>query len=122
MNKTHGRGRDDQGVVALEFVLVGVPVLLIMLISILTVGGYIIRRVEAAGAARDFARAYATLQTPPAAPAHVTISRSGANPCPALDSSSYGTGTVTVTATGSFDIYGLGTKTITEKVTMRCGG
>ncbi len=116
------RSRDDRGVVAIEFVLVGAPILLVLLFAIATVGGYIVKKTQAVGAARDGARAAALLQPAPAPPAGVFVTITGA--CPPRTNPAFNTQNVVATATSSFNIMlpGMGVQNITEKVTMRCGG
>jgi hypothetical protein len=117
------RPRDERGIVAIEFVLVGAPILLVLLFAITTVGGYIVKKTQATGAARDGARAAALSQPFPAPPAGVTVVRTSAA-CPPRTDPAFNTQNVVVRATSSFNIMlpGMGVKSITETVTMRCGG
>ena len=120
--KRTSQGRDDRGVVAIEFVLVGAPILLVLLFAIATVGGYIVKKTAAVGAARDGARAAALGRPFPAPPAGVTVVRTSAA-CPPRTDPAFNTQNVVVQATSSFNIMlpGMGEQPITETVTMRCG-
>jgi hypothetical protein len=122
MKRTH-RPRDERGIVAIEFVLVGAPILLVLLMAIASVGGYIVKKTQATGAARDGARAAALTQPFPAPPAGVTVTLVS-SACPPRSDPTFNTKNVVVTATSSFEIMlpGMGVQNITETVTMRCGG
>lgn len=111
-------GRDDRGVVALEFVL-AVPFLLMLIIGSVVLGSFLSVKTQTVGLARDGARAAALRQAMPADTAIV-----GA-PCPdPTDATLF----VTVQATKPVSLQTIPflpillPDTITETVTMRCGG
>jgi Flp pilus assembly protein TadG len=112
--RTHRR-RDD-GVVALEFVLL-VPALLIVLFGIITIAGLYSAVVQTTGLARDGARSASLRLSLPAKTAVVGAS------CPTIPDP---TKNVTVRATDTYVVQipfsPSFTKTITRDVTMRCGG
>jgi Flp pilus assembly protein TadG len=110
--------RDDQGVVAIEFVLI-FPFLIALIFAIAQFGLYFSKNVDVASAARDAARTLA-LRGTPTYPAGFTPSNVAT--CAAGDT----LGNASVTLTSSYDfsipLIPLGTKTITAVGTMRCGG
>jgi len=109
---------DDEGVVALEFVLVA-PFLIALLFAIASFGMFFSAKVDVTSAARDAARTLALGGTP-TYPAGVTAS--GVVTCPPGNTTS--NASVTLSSNYTFDIplIPLGTKTITATGTMRCGG
>jgi Flp pilus assembly protein TadG len=110
--------RDDHGVVALEFVLVA-PFLIALIFAIASFGIFFSNQVDVTGAARDAARTLA-LRGTPTYPAGMTPS--GVVTCAAGDTTSNASVTLTSSYTFSIPFIPLGTKTITAKGTMRCGG
>ena len=114
--------RDDQGVVALEFVLVA-PILFALIFTIAQFGIFFSRQVETESTARDAARTLA-IGGPTAvvtAPAGWTVT--GVVKCATGDTSSNATVTFSRTYTFSISPFlPLGTKTITATGKMRCGG
>jgi Flp pilus assembly protein TadG len=118
------RSRDQRGVVAIEFVIV-FPFLLLILFALVVMGGYFSLKTRTVGAARDGARYYALLQTGTfTPPAGITVTRTSAA-CPPRTDPNFNTVNVTVRAQSTFtqtSIIGMGTQTITETATMRCGG
>jgi hypothetical protein len=115
MKRIARRDRDD-GVVAIEFVLL-VPAMLIILFGIITIAGLYGAVVQTTGLARDGARS-ASLRL--SLPAKTAIVGGG---CPATPDP---TKNVTVRATDTYVVSipfsPSFTKTITRDVTMRCGG
>ncbi|HZX56982.1 MAG TPA: TadE/TadG family type IV pilus assembly protein [Ilumatobacteraceae bacterium] len=109
---------DDQGVVALEFVLVA-PFLIALIFAIASFGLFFSNKVDVTSTARDAARTLALRQTP-TYPTGMTAS--GVVTCPAGNSTSNASVTVTSSYTFSIPFIPLGTKTITATGTMRCGG
>ena len=119
--------RDDQGVVALEFLIV-LPVLLMLIIGTVVLGNFFSLKNQAIGFAREGARE-AALRQP--LPAGVTIiddpgvpNDGGACPNPTDP-----TRAVTVQVTRDVNLRSFPLmpvdilpETITETVTMRCGG
>ena len=114
----HRRTSDDEGVVAIEFVLVA-PFLIALLMAIASFGAFFSKQVEVTGAARDAARTLALRGTPVYPPG---MTASAVVTCAPGDTTS--NASVTLTATYTFSIPGvpLGTKTITATARMRCGG
>ena len=110
--------RTDDGVVALEFVLV-VPFLIALIMAIAQFGLFFSKTVDVTSAARDAARTLA-LRGTPTYPAGVTAS--GVTVCPAGNTTSNASVTLTSTYTFSIPFIPLGTKSITATGTMRCGG
>ena len=113
--------RDDRGVVALEFVLV-VPCFLILIIGIVVMGNFLRVKTQTTGLARDGARAAALRQPLPTGT--VVVGTACPNP---TDTTKF----VTVEADTDLtlrDIPFIPTAlfllpaTVTEQVTMRCGG
>jgi Flp pilus assembly protein TadG len=116
---------DDRGVAAIEFVIV-FPFLLLILFSIVVMGGYMSAKIRLTGAVRDAARAGALSYsyTPPSG---ITITQTGT--CPPPSAPNYNTATIQVSGQTTFSetsIIGMGTQTIKEptsgSVTVRCGG
>ena len=109
---------DDRGVVTLELVL-AVPVLLMLIIGTVVMGNFLSVKTQTVGLARDGAREAALSKPLPDDTAIV-----GA-PCP---SPSDPTEFVTVQATKTVELRGIPflptfiPDTISETVTMRCGG
>jgi Flp pilus assembly protein TadG len=113
--------RNDDGVVAIEFVLV-VPFLLALIMTIAQFGIFFSNKVETESAARDAARTLA-LGGPAAVvatPAGWTAS--GITKCATGDTTHDATVTFTRNYTFSIPFIPLGTKTITATGRMRCGG
>jgi Flp pilus assembly protein TadG len=112
---------DDRGVVALEFVLVA-PFLFALIMTIAQFGIFFSQKVETESVARDAARTLAL--GGPSAPLTVPSgwSSSGVVRCPAGNTTS--NATVTLSRSYTFSIPGipLGTRTITATGKMRCGG
>ena len=110
--------RDDEGVVALELVL-ALPILLMLIIGTVVLGNFLNVKTQTSGLARDGARAAALSRSLPADTAVI-----GA-PC---SSPSDSTKFVTVQATKPVSLRSIPflpdllPDTITETVTMRCGG
>lgn len=113
-----GNRRDDQGVVALEMVLVA-PFLIALIFTIASFGAFFSRKVEVTSAARDAARTLA-LRGTPTYPSSMTPS--GVVTCAAGDNTNNASVTLTANYTFSIPFIPLGTKTITATGTMRCGG
>ena len=109
---------DDRGVVTLELVL-AVPVLLMLIIGTVVMGNFLSVKTQTVGLARDGAREAALSKSLPTDTVIV-----GA-PCP---SPSDPTKFVTVQATKTVELRGIPflptfiPDTISETVTMRCGG
>ena len=110
---------DDRGVVALELVL-ALPVLLMLIIGSVVLGNYLSIKTQTVGLARDGARAAALSQTLPAQT--VIVGVACANP---TDPTKF----VTVQALKAVSLRSIPfipitllPGTITETVTMRCGG
>jgi biotin transporter BioY len=112
--------REDRGVVALEVVLV-VPILLMLIIGTVVLGNFLNLKTQTSGLARDGARDAALRETPRAGAVIVAGGcTAGSDPL---------TDTVTVSATKTVSLRSipflpidLVPATITETVTMRCGG
>jgi Flp pilus assembly protein TadG len=110
--------RDDRGAVALEVVLV-VPILLMLIIGTIVLGSFLNLKTQTSGLARDGARSAALSRSLPADTVVI-----GA-PCP---TPSDPTKFVTVQATKPVTVRNIPflptllPDTITETVTMRCGG
>jgi Flp pilus assembly protein TadG len=118
MDRAQQSHRDDQGVVALELVL-ALPFLLMLIIGAVVLGNFLSVKTQTVGLARDGARAAALRQPLPA-----DTSVDGAA-CPnPTDSTKF----VTVQATKTVSLRSIPflptllPATITETVTMRCGG
>jgi Flp pilus assembly protein TadG len=115
------RKRTDHGVVALELLLV-LPVMLMLIFGTVALGGYLSVKTRTVGLARDGARAAALAQSLPSGTALVGAA------CPARSDPTFNTTNVTVQATGTYNLQipflpgASGSKTLTETVTMRCGG
>jgi hypothetical protein len=119
MNRSLRSQRDDRGVVALEVVLV-MPILLMLIIGTVVLGNFLNLKTQTSGLARDGARDAALRQAPRAGTVVV------AGGCDALSDPL--TDTVTVQATKTVTLRSIPLlpallpDTITETVTMRCGG
>lgn len=111
---------DDQGVVAIEFVLV-LPFLIALLFAIASFGNFFSTKVEVTSAARDAARTLALGGTP-TYPSNMTAS--AITTCPVGNTTS--DAKITLTLTGGFDfaipLIPLGNRPITAIGVMRCGG
>jgi Flp pilus assembly protein TadG len=110
--------RDDRGVVALELVL-AMPVLLMLIIGAVVLGNFLSVRTQTVGLARDGARAAALRQSLPEGTSIVGAA------CPnPTDPTKF----VTVQAVKTVNLRSIPftpsllPETITETVTMRCGG
>ena len=118
MNRSLRSQRDDRGVVALEVVLV-MPILLMLIIGTVVLGNFLNLKTQTSGLARDGARSAALSRSLPADTVII-----GA-PCP---TPSDPTEFVTVQATKTVSLRSIPLlpallpDTITETVTMRCGG
>jgi Flp pilus assembly protein TadG len=118
MNRSSRSQRDDRGVVALEFVL-AVPFLLMLIIGAVVLGSYLSTKSQTVGLARDGARS-ASLRL--ALPAGTSVVGAA---CP---NPSDPTKFVTVQAIKNVSLRTIPfmptvlPATITETVTMRCGG
>jgi Flp pilus assembly protein TadG len=113
--------RSDRGVAAIEFVIV-FPFLLLILFAIVVMGGYMSAKTRLTGAVRDAARAGA-LSLPYTAPAGVIMTQTGT--CPPRSDPTFNTTNITVHGQTTFtetSIIDMGDQTITEDVTVRCGG
>ena len=115
----HRDRRDDRGVVAIELVLV-LPIFLMLIVGTVVLGSFLSQKTQTVGLARDGARA-AALRVP--LPADTSI-QGAACPDPADPTKS-----VVVEATKSVSLTSIPfmpsgwiPATITETVTMRCGG
>jgi hypothetical protein len=121
--RTAPHTRNDRGVVALELVLV-LPVILMLIFGTVALGGYLSVKTRTVGLARDGARAAALSQPLPTGTALVFPP----GPCPPRTDPTFNTRDVTVRATGTYNLKipflpsSSGPKTLTETVTMRCGG
>lgn len=109
---------DDQGVVALEFVLV-VPFLVALIFAIASFGLYFSQVVNVTSTARDAARTLALRGTPTYPPG---MTASAVTTCAAGDTTSNASVTLTSSYTFSIPFIPLGTKSITATGAMRCGG
>ena len=110
--------RDDRGVVAIEMVF-ALPILLMLIIGVVVLGNGLSTKTQTIGLARDGARAAALRQPLPAGTAIV------GSACPSpTDPTKF----VTVQATKTVSVRSIPflpamlPETITETVTMRCGG
>ena len=118
MNRSLRSRYDDRGVVALEVVLV-MPILLMLIIGTVVLGNFLNLKTQTSGLARDGARAASISRPLPADT--VVVGSSCANP-------SDPTKFVTVQATRTVSLRSIPLlppivpATITETVTMRCGG
>lgn len=118
MNRSLRSQRDDRGVVALELVL-AVPFLLMLIIGAVVLGSFLSVKTQTVGLARDGARAASLRLTLPAGTS--VVGASCPNPTDATKS-------VTVQATTNVSLRDIPftpivlPATITETVTMRCGG
>jgi hypothetical protein len=110
--------RNDRGVVALEFVLVA-PFLFALLFAIASFGAFFNKKIEVTSAAHDAVRTLA-LRGSPVYPAGMTPS--AVVTCAPGDVRSNASVTLTANYTFSIPFVPLGTRTVTAKGTMRCGG
>jgi Flp pilus assembly protein TadG len=118
MNRSRQSRRDDQGVVALELVL-ALPFLLMLIVGAVVLGNFLSVKTQTVGLARDGARAASLRQPLPAGTSIVGAA------CPnPTDSTKF----VTVQAIKTVNLRSIPftpsllPETITETVTMRCGG
>jgi hypothetical protein len=111
--------RDDRGVVAIEFVLI-LPFLLMIIVGILAVGNVVSLKAQANELARDGARKAALGLT---LPAGSSVFSGECNP-PVLPDDKVTVQAIKSVSLRSVPIIGVDflPATITEKVTMRCGG
>jgi Flp pilus assembly protein TadG len=118
MNRSLRSRQNDEGVVALELVLT-LPILLMLIIGTIVLGNFLNMKTQTSGLARDGARAAALSRSLPADTA--IVGAPCANP---TDPTKF----VTVQATTSVALRSIPflpdllPDTITETVTMRCGG
>lgn len=118
LRRSHRTEHDDRGAVALEVVLI-LPVLLTLIIGTVVLGNFLSVKTQTVGLARDGARAAALSKTLPADTAVV------GSPCASPSDPNQ---IVTVEATRTVSLRGIPflptilPDTITETVTMRCGG
>lgn len=108
----------DEGVVAIEFVLV-LPFLIALLLAIASFGAYFNKKIDVTDAARDAARTLA-LRGTPTYPTGMTPS--SIVTCTAGDTTNNASVTLSTDFTFSIPFIPLGTKTISATGTMRCGG
>ena len=108
---------DDHGVVALEFVFV-FPFLIALVFAIAQFGLYFSKNVDVTSAARDAARTLALRGTPD----YAGFTPSLVVTCPPGNTTSNASVTLTTSYDFSIPLIPLGTKSITAKGTMRCGG
>lgn len=116
-HRNHSK-RDDQGVVAIEFVLVA-PFLIALIFSIASFGIFFSKKVDVTSAARDAARTLALRGTPTYPPG---MTASAITTCAPGDTTNNASVTLTATYTFSIPFIPLGTRTMTATGTMRCGG
>lgn len=122
MRRTHTPRRDDDGVVALELVLI-LPFLLMLLIGSLVLGNYLSVKGQASNLARDGARQAALFPGAPLGDDRLTIVGSACPTSPRDPSR-----TVTVRATLPVALRSIPLvpsvlpSTLPQEVTMRCGG
>jgi hypothetical protein len=117
MKRSLDTRKDDHGVVAIELVIV-LPILLMLIIGTVVLGSFLSVKTQTSGLARDGARAAALRQPLPADT--VVLGAPCANPA---DPTAF----VTVQATKAVPLRNIPLlpilpATITETVTMRCGG
>jgi Flp pilus assembly protein TadG len=117
--RTHRHDRDDRGVVALELVL-AMPFILMLIIGSVVMGNFLRVKTQTSGLARDGARAASLRLALPAG----TVVVGTACPTPTDNTKS-----VTVQATAALSLRSIPPllpnvlpATVTETVTMRCGG
>jgi Flp pilus assembly protein TadG len=115
---------DDQGVVALELVLIA-PFLIALIFTIASFGAFFSKKVEVTSAARDAARQVALKLTPVdqftgGSDDHIDISVTKS--CETSPTDAVVTATLHGGYTFSIPFIPLGTKPITATGTMRCGG
>ena len=117
--KSDRHDRDDRGVVALELVL-AIPFILMLIVGAVVLGNFLRVKTQTSGLARDGARAAALRQTLPTGTAIVGAA------CPnPVDTTKF----VTVQATTALSLRSIPPllpnvlpATVSETVTMRCGG
>ena len=131
MSRSLRHHRDDQGVVALEFV-VALPILVALIASIITLAGLFQTKSRVVGAARDGARALAikpgaTPNPDTNATDGITVVLDGAA-CPPLTDPAYQTSTpprVTAMASRVYTVtvpfVGSWTRDVVERASMPCG-
>lgn len=128
MRKYHATKRNDEGVVAIEFVLV-MPLLIALLVTIITMAGLFQTKSRVVGAARDGARSLALgLSSDPNETDGISVILVG-SPCPPLTDPAYQSSTpprVTARASTFYDVtvpfVGEWTDIdVSENVTMPCG-
>jgi Flp pilus assembly protein TadG len=123
MNRFLRSHRDDRGVVALEFVLI-LPCFLMLIFGIVVMGNLLRQKTQTSGFARDAARNAALRIALPANTSDTTYAVVG-TACP---NPSDTTKFVTVQVTQNVTLRSIPflpdflPATITESVTMRCGG
>jgi len=125
MRRHHTPHRDDRGVVAIELVFI-LPFLLMIIMSILVLGNYLGVKGQASNLARDGARRAAIFPGTPLGDARLSIVGGSAAACPVSprDPSK----SVTVRATLPVALKSIPLiptvlpSTLTQEVTMRCGG
>jgi Flp pilus assembly protein TadG len=114
--------RDDRGVVAIELVLI-LPFLLMLIMGFLVLGNYLAVKGQASNLARDGARQAALFPGTPLGDARLSLD---SEPCPTSPRDP--AKSVTVKATLDVDLNSIPLipavlpSTLTQKVTMRCGG
>jgi hypothetical protein len=126
MRRSSHMNRDDQGAVAIEFVLVA-PFLIALIFTIAHFGIFFAQKVEVESAARDAARTLALNpgMSPGAVslPAGVTLDSTGTNVgCVTGNTTSDARINLRSDYTFSIPFIALGTRTIQVEGKMRCGG
>ena len=111
---------DDRGVVALELVL-ALPVLLMLIIGSVVLGNFLSIKTQTVGLARDGARAAALSQSLPSGTAIVVGTACSSPTDPTRFVTVQAVKTVSLRSIPFLPIT-LVPETITETVTMRCGG
>ena len=125
MRRSTHTNSDDQGVVALEFVLVA-PFLIALIFSIAQFGIFFAKKVEVESAARDAARTLALspgMAPGAAVPPGMTLDSSKTN-VGCVEGNTTSDARVNLVSDYVFSIPGfpIGTKTIRVEGKMRCGG
>jgi len=114
--------RDDQGVVAIEFVFIA-PLLFALIFAIAQFGIFFSRKIETESTARDAARTLAIGGPTAVVTTPAGWTASGVVKCATGDTTNDATVTFSRTYTFSISPFlPLGTKTITATGRMRCGG
>jgi TadE-like protein len=122
MRRHHTPHRDDRGVVAIELVFI-LPFLLMIIMSILVLGNYLSVKGQASNLARDGARQAAIFPGTPLGDARLSVVGPACPTSPRDPSKS-----VTVRATLPVELNSIPLipsvlpSTLTQEVTMRCGG